>query len=227
MQSNSGSMLWLSILGGLILNRQLQTTKSRTRTFGPHPPGETRGVVQFHPLVKKDDGAITGVCHDGLDPHAKCITENGVTCDPKRPVKRNTISASYEPYDVPTIPSGSGAPAFMWYLTKAPLSGLLRVRTCRDQEQAHCPCIGLLLYYEDGSTEALGQTRWDQEITPDIRGPIRIRNIVDEQGSFHVTDVQTACPTHPEDDSWQVFPSHGTVVWWFGQLGDKVSVYNE
>ncbi|KAM5434494.1 hypothetical protein McanCB56680_001823 [Microsporum canis] len=106
----------------------IQTTYGRTATFGPHPPAELRELYEFHPLVKENDGVISGIFHNGLDPECEQISEFGVTCNKNHRVRATMPQPPIEKYDAPSIPSRGGSPAMTWYLTKAPLEGLLRNR---------------------------------------------------------------------------------------------------
>ena len=112
-------------------------------------------------------------------------------------------------------------------MTKAPLEGLYKVRVCRDLEKPHRPCIGLLLYYTKERVESLGQVRWDRDLTYDVLAPINLE-IGNINGKDYIKGVQrdTACTQlDSEVGVWQKIPQHGTLVWWFGNLGDKVALY--
>ncbi|KOC09114.1 hypothetical protein AFLA70_341g001221 [Aspergillus flavus AF70] len=111
----------------------------------------------------------------------------------------------------------------------APLEGLYKVRVCRDLEKPHRPCIGLLLYYTKERVESLGQVRWDRDLTYDVLARINLE-IGNINGKDYIKGVQrdTACTQlDSEVGVWQKIPQHGTLVWWFGNLGDKVALYND
>lgn len=115
------------------------------------------------------------------------------------------------------------------------------MRVCRDQEQLHHPCLGLLLYYQNGQVESLGQIRWDQDLSHEVLAPIRIQSadiidetdIIDGRRKNHIKNVQR--DALPADsglldegvDEWLVLPEYGTIVWWFGHIGDRVVIYND
>ncbi|KAM5434619.1 hypothetical protein MferCBS31731_006721 [Microsporum ferrugineum] len=208
---------------------KIQTTYGRTATFGPHPPAELRELYEFHPLVKDNDGVISGIFHDGLDPECEQISEFGVTCDRNHRVRATIPQPPFEKYDTPPIPSHGGSPAMTWYLTKAPLEGLLRVRVCRDQEKSHNPCIGLLLYYRCDRVESLGQIRWDRDVSHEAFSPICIRRS-SVNGKGYIKDVQRSSECYKANersDEWQELPQTGSIVWWFGHLGDAINIYND
>lgn len=198
-------------------------------TLRPYAYAEPRpqDFLEFNPLVKPEDGIITGICHDGFDPIGISISEFEVTFDPSCPAVRNSLTPIGAPDENP-FTLRRGYLTFNWYMTKAPLAGLRGVRVCRDHTRQERCCIGLLLYYEDGSIESLGQTRWDQTVMPELPTPIRIRQSMDmERRRSCITDVETALPTNvtTQDDGWQDIPDFGTIIWWFSRLDDKVCLH--
>ncbi|EFR03108.1 hypothetical protein MGYG_06103 [Nannizzia gypsea CBS 118893] len=207
----------------------IRTTFGRTATFGPHIPTELLRRYAFHPLVSGNDGVISGICHDGLDPERGQISEFGVTCDKSHRAGAITLEPPFERYDAPRIPRRTGSPTTTWYLTKAPLEGLLRVQICRDREHVLKPCIGLLLYYKCGRVESLGQFRWDQDISSEAFPPICVRKGNYNDNGYIIQDIQTAsrCRNANErNGEWRELPQTGTITWWFGHLGDAITIYN-
>jgi hypothetical protein len=130
-------------------------------TFGPYAPLNKRYLLRFKPLVADEGGVVSGICHNGLDPGSPYISIFGATCDPRRLAENARIGDS-RPFQARlNNPLGSRGHTWSWYMTKAPLRGLSEVQVCQDRDQLHRPCIGLLLYYEDGLVESLGQIRID------------------------------------------------------------------
>ncbi|RAQ40597.1 hypothetical protein AFGD_008993 [Aspergillus flavus] len=205
-----------------------KTSLGRDVIFGTHPPIDLNHVYEYQPLVKDGDGAISGIVHNGLDPESKRITEIGVTCNPGCQVEALGQEPQFGHYKCPEI-RGRSTSITTWYMTKAPLEGLYKVRICRDLEKPHRPCIGLLLYYTKERVESLGQVRWDRDLTYDVLAPINLE-IGNINGKDYIKGVQrdTACTQlDSEVGVWQKIPQHGTLVWWFGNLGDKVALYND
>lgn len=170
-----------------------------------------------------------GIFHDGLDPESKYISEIGVTCNHECRTRFLEPEPTLDRYSPPPIPPRGGPLATSWYMTKAPLEGLLKVRVCRDQEQLHHPCLGLLLYYKDRQVESLGQVRWDQDLSHEVFAPIHIENSSID-GKNYIKNVQrdAACSgLNLGIGGWQELPQHGTIVWWFGHLGDNIIIYND
>ncbi|KAE8329191.1 hypothetical protein BDV39DRAFT_191412 [Aspergillus sergii] len=183
---------------------------------------------EYRPLVKNGDGAISGIVHEGVDlKYTHGIVEIGVTCNPGCQVETPEQEPQFGRYECP--PTRYTRPMPTWYLTKAPVEGLYKVRVCRDLEKTHRPCIGLLLYYEEGRVESLGQVHWDLDLTQDVLAPIYIgKGSID--GNDYIKDVQrdAACTRlESEVDIWQKIPENGTIVWWFSYLGDKVTMYTD
>jgi hypothetical protein len=114
-------------------------------------------------------------------------------------------------------------------MTKAPRKGLVKVQACRDQEQSHHPCLGLLLFYSDQHIESLGQVRWDHDLTQEIPEPMYVENgTIDGRG--YIKDIRSDihdCELSVETGGWQKLPKYGIIVWWFGQLGDRIVTYND
>ncbi|EZF12473.1 hypothetical protein H112_06592 [Trichophyton rubrum D6] len=233
----------------------IKTTFGRTATFGPYHREDYRRKDELIPLVKDSDGTISGFIHDGLDTDKHEISLFGLTCrnqdgndndngnDPSddhhddhehEPSDNNNGTKLSPPpvenYISPPPYAADGLQALNWYMTEARLDGVCRVRACRDLEQAHNPCIGVLLYYDNGRAETLGQIRWDQEVSQDINVPVRLRR-GKLDGNPYVADIQgmaaAGCgPTEGEPgDEWLELPRTGTMVWWFCISRDIISVY--
>ncbi|KAG5205866.1 hypothetical protein GTR04_2778 [Trichophyton interdigitale] len=235
----------------------IKTTFGRTATFGPYHREDYRREDELIPLVKDSDGTISGFIHDGLDTDKHEISLLGLTCrnqdgnnndngngngngsnddhnHEREPNDNNNgtklATPPVENYISPPPYAVDGLQALNWYMTEARLDGVCRVRVCRDLEQAHNPCIGMLLYYDNGRAEALGQIRWDQEVSRDISVPVRLRR-EKLDGNPYVADVQgmggAGCGATEDEpgDGWLALPRTGTMVWWFCISRDIISVY--
>jgi hypothetical protein len=188
-----------------------------------------RDEYRFHPCIKKGDGVVSGICHNGLDPESEYISVIGVTCDPHRRTESTgfEINSDPPPQAIFKAPS-NGTPGITWYITEAPLQGLSEIQVCQNTNQSHHPCIGLLLYYKTGSVEALGQIRWDLEISGRILAPIQIQKS-SHNGKEYIGNVRQAIRSgcNMVEDGWQEIPDHGTIIWWFSHLGDILVARNE
>ncbi|KAB8214179.1 hypothetical protein BDV33DRAFT_196335 [Aspergillus novoparasiticus] len=192
----------------------LQTSLGRTITFGPQFPARIIDQYEYHPLVRDGDGAISGIFHDGLDPATKYISDIGVTCNGQHDVGTLGSSPSDARIEPPAVPPGRGSSSSTWYVTKASLKGLVKVYVCRDKEQPHHPCLGLLLYYSDGHIESIGQVRWDHDISQETVRPIYIENgtvdgrdyIKDIRSGIYDTDLKV------KGSGWQKLPERGIIA---------------
>ncbi|KAM5488355.1 hypothetical protein McanMca71_001907 [Microsporum canis] len=204
----------------------VQTTLGRTATFGPHLLADLREQYKFNSLLKEDDGVISGLFHDGLDPGRAEVSEFGVTCTENNGTRAKPV---YPPFDTQLeLPmSYEGIRALNWFMTKAPLHGLVRVRACRDQTQMHAPYIGVLLYYDDCRVESAGQFRWDMDVSLEVSVPVCIRQS-DVNGKGYVKDIRNRaeCDMAGDGDGeWLELPRSGLIAWWFGTLGNVLCIH--
>ncbi|KAE8354854.1 hypothetical protein BDV28DRAFT_130085 [Aspergillus coremiiformis] len=207
----------------------LQTSLGRTITFGPQFPNKIIDHYEYHPLVRNGDGAISGIFHDGLDPAIKYISEVGITCHDQcdvGPLEPPPMDTRFEP---PAVPPGRGSIASTWYVNKASLNGLVKVQVCRDKEQSHHPCLGLLLFYNDQHIESIGQVRWDHDLTQETVRPLYVENgVVD--GREYIKDIRSDIydsAISVDTSGWQKLPEHGIIAWWFSRLGDRIITFND
>jgi hypothetical protein len=111
-------------------------------------------------------------------------------------------------------------------MTKASLSRALGIRLCEDLSHRDRRCLGILLHYEDGSIEALGQVRWDKNISSETipiqefeyRLHLGQRPFVTCRGRSH----WTLEGLEEEEHGWKNVPTSGTIVWWFCSRGDRL-----
>jgi hypothetical protein len=106
-------------------------------------------------------------------------------------------------------------PAYDWYYSDAPLSGVRRVQLCMDGEN----CIGLQLQY-DGHRRAVGQFRLDKVIWdyPDEPHYIGLTRTQPDCGSFLRVIFS------PTQDDCRFQPMAGAIVWWYGKDTSEVSL---
>ncbi|RAH50564.1 uncharacterized protein BO95DRAFT_404049 [Aspergillus brunneoviolaceus CBS 621.78] len=208
----------------------LQTSLGRTITFAPPTPHFMEEPFKCVPLVKESDGPINGVFHDGLDPARVHITAVGVTCSDSFKEGGKALDPQPEgprlepPRD---LDGRLGLSKQNWFMTKAPLQGLVKVQVCRDPEQPHHPVSGLLLVYDDEHIESLGQVRWEYGFSEEVLMPAYVETgAVD--GRDCVKSIRSA--QEPGVDSgtegWRALPLTGTIVWWFYYGGDQIAIYD-
>ncbi|KAK2764372.1 hypothetical protein FQN54_009066 [Arachnomyces sp. PD_36] len=208
----------------------IQTTLGRTSTFGLQSSPLRHDTYEHIPLVRNGDGAVTGIFHDGLDlgsPYGS-IMDFGVTCDPNHRTVGHDAEPPFDRRDLPLNWHHGGSSEMTWYLTKAPLGGLVKVRVCRNRTLPHQPCIGLLLYYKYDRVESLGQIRWDLGVSEDVFVPLCFEKEKDTFGKKYIKNFLQKLPSNlnePRSGDWQELPQEGSVVWWFGRLGDVIDAH--
>lgn len=180
----------------------------------------------FQPLVKPSDGLISGIFHNYLESDNEHIADFGVTCEPIQTVEREVTAPSMGSYSLPSKATGRRISLLSFYMTKAPLDNIEEIQICRNREKSQNRCIGILIYYSNGEVEAIGQIRWDQEISEKIHVPIQVQTVTEGERSI-VRDIQTLSHSHDEKDDWQKIPDSGTIAWWSSPLGDEIIVYDK
>jgi len=132
--------------------------------------------------------------------------------------------------DFTDYPIASGRPLvgslnYDWYMSKATLERLIGVRPCEDSDAPHKPCIGIMLHYDDGSVEVIGQIAWRRKVLSDI---IPVNNFMYREKQVDqrpfVKYRRHEDWDEQEEPGWISLPVSGTVIWWFGPLGDILLV---
>lgn len=155
------------------------------------------------------------------------MTAFGVTCDPEMHAKDPAPNPPLYDYKLPADSEIYCARRF--FMSRAALDNLESVRVCRDQRAAHRPCRGVLLYYKDGEIESVGRLHPSWELTPPIPAPIRIQQGTFTEHKYYVKEVATYDPFAGQlaESEWLYLPRNGTLVWWFKDLVDVVTLFDE
>ncbi|KAI2816799.1 hypothetical protein CBS115989_6570 [Aspergillus niger] len=205
----------------------LQTSLGRHVTFGAQAPDHYLANRRYHPMLWDVDGPVSGIYHDGMDPGSSYVTVCGVTCHSPR----NGQTPILVPIrDLSEFPGGNRNKLFEhWFMTKATLRGLVKVQVCRDRMRSHHPCLGMLMFYDDGHVESSGQIRWDYGLGEDICSPIIVVKGVND-GREYIKDIRSAkdkveSTVHPGDQ--QVLPAEGILAWWFCEVEDRLAIYDD
>ncbi|KAI1209198.1 uncharacterized protein F4807DRAFT_467816 [Annulohypoxylon truncatum] len=147
---------------------------------------------------------------------------NWLACENMKPTARREIPQSVIPItSVDLSPLG-------WYYSRCEMEGVTHIIPCHKNTRHPNQLVGLLLEYEDGHRERLGEWRFDWAAEP-IRvlghsGSLRLKEKVYD----HLCDGQVckvwdmevvparAPPSEEEDYDWYIdLPWHGTLEWWF------------
>lgn len=105
------------------------------------------------------DGHVTSLYYNDLRPES---TERDL-----RIAVTSTKTTTFEvpedpPWPISQVPDVSRGLGQEWFHSEAPLENVQSIQVCKDNTNGHC--LGILLHYHDGSTEALGQWRFDYHI---------------------------------------------------------------
>lgn len=220
----------LSCFASMADRKKLQTSFGRNITFGPQCPihiinGYIIDQYEWLPLIKNGDGPVSGVFHDTLDPEYDHVTDFGVTCNDSSQGGALDLLRMDTRLEPTAVPPGRGV-ANTWYITKASLNGLIKIQICRDRNQSHHPITGLLLFFSDEHIESLGQFRWECDTSQEILQPTYIER--DTVGRRHyIKDIRGGTDDSGIDlmaGQWQRLPRAGSIVWWFGDVGDIITI---
>ncbi|KAL1886624.1 hypothetical protein Plec18167_000556 [Paecilomyces lecythidis] len=204
----------------------LRTITSRDMTFGPYILPDLQSNIVFQSLVGSGDGLISGIFHSYLETAHSGIKDFGVACESGQAIERGDTVPDMGSYDLPpTAWEGHTLPV---YMLKAPLENIEGVKVCRDRERISrlSHCIGMLIFYSNGEVEAIGQIRWDQDMSEMIPVPIQVQTGC-EREEYVVRDIQALSPNHDERDGWKTVPSSGTIAWWSSWCGDEILIYDD
>jgi hypothetical protein len=199
----------------------MATSKQRSYSFGPQPQSE--GIFEYQSLRPSRDGSIHGFFHSSNTIHGYPLREIGVS-----------VSATYEQVCGVNISPGNslpcpslGSPNADWFLTKAHLQPNMTFRMCKANV-ADDECQGILVMYTDNRREALGQVRFDQYLSEQVH--VRDCYFSNQTVDGRLCVVIRTSLHYLENgrcDTWYSFPTTGTVVWWFGLIGNQVNILND
>lgn len=97
------------------------------------------------------------------------------------------------------------------------MEGVVHVTLCREVSLAHKPMLGMLLEYENGHRDCLGQFRYDkllQKVRVDQTTKLYIGSRRTTRSFLYVADVLTFPPTGRDESLWIEVSWHGTLEWW-------------
>ncbi|KAL7762651.1 hypothetical protein ACKLNR_009186 [Fusarium oxysporum f. sp. zingiberi] len=104
-----------------------------------------------------------------------------------------------------------------WFVSSCSMEGIVDMTLCRDTAFDHRPITGILLEYENGHRECLGQFRFDKALKK-----VRVEHTTD----LYIGSLRTTCSylyiadiaTSPLHDygglAWMRVSRHGTLEWW-------------
>ncbi|KAG7421587.1 hypothetical protein Forpe1208_v000122 [Fusarium oxysporum f. sp. rapae] len=104
-----------------------------------------------------------------------------------------------------------------WFVSSCSMEGIVDMTLCRDTAFDHRPITGILLQYENGHRECLGQFQFDKALKT-----VRVEHTMD----LYIGSLRTTCSylyiadiaTSPLHDfgglAWMRVSRHGTLEWW-------------
>ncbi|KAI5456088.1 hypothetical protein BGZ63DRAFT_367870, partial [Mariannaea sp. PMI_226] len=130
------------------------TNKGRNSLFGTSgPPDSCRALDQI--LAPAPDGSriYYSACDSVLGKSIRYLAFKGI---------QSPIQRAFPPSLIPNSPffwTQSNEP---WFVSSCNMEGIVHVTLCRDVSVAHKPILGILLDYENGHRDCLGQFRYDK-----------------------------------------------------------------
>lgn len=199
----------------------MATSKQRTYSFGPQPQDE--GIFDYQTMRPSPDGSICGVFHSSNTVNGYPLREIGISVSGNYETLRGVnISPGF------SIPCPSlGSPNADWFLSKVRLEPDMTFRICKADVTEN-ECQGILATYSDDRREALGQVRFDQHLSQHVNIEDCCFSNQAAGGRLRVV-VRTSleCLQDRGCDTWHLFPTTGTLVWWFGLIGNQVSILDD
>lgn len=88
-------------------------------------------------------------------------------------------------------------------------------------------CLGLLLTYSNGSKECLGQIRFDNYISPEMRPEKCVFSNQMVEGKLYVEFRSLSSDIGQCLDEEFRLPTKGEVVWWCGPRGSQMKILEQ
>lgn len=97
------------------------------------------------------------------------------------------------------------------------MEGVVDMTLCRDTACAHRPITGILLEYENGHRECLGQFRFDkvlEKVRVEHATDMYIGSLRTANSHLHIAHIGTSPLHNCGILSWVRVSRHGTLEWW-------------
>ncbi|KAF5543875.1 hypothetical protein FPHYL_11158 [Fusarium phyllophilum] len=184
------------------------TNKGRNTLFGTSGPPESCLVLE-RILTPAQSGTKIWF-NDSSSVQSKSLRY--LACDVIEPPSQRPFPASLVP-NAPYFWTTSTEP---WFVKSCSMAGLMNITLCRDTTLAHRPIIGILIEYDGGHRECLGQFRFDRTLgTPNAERNTngshdlnRLKIISSDGPSICVKGLALRLP-HTSRWSSNLYPKHG------------------
>jgi hypothetical protein len=192
------------------------TNFQRSVVFGPHVEPGDEPYFLYDSILSTDGTPVRGIYHSFINNSETTFTEFGVL------LKTNNVVSAHESIARPNFAHCPpfGAPNRDWYLSIAPLEHVVSLRVCQDDSVELRPCIGIILRYDNGREEALGQVRPDIHLS-DVLGVENCEfqeTVVDGQSRIYFR----LKGSNVTEGVWIDLPRNGLLLWWFGIKGNTL-----
>jgi hypothetical protein len=165
-------------------------------------------------VARSDEGRLSGLYHTANDV-TTAFAEVGV-------LRENALVTETCGLKIPSNSWHShvpGAPSRDWHLNVKGLEGNTSLRFCEANLGGQPQCIGMLLTYEDGHQECLGQLRFDKHISQEVAvDAIKLSQYYVEIKPYVRWRFRTSAPVC----DWCQLASQGAICWWFGSKGNSI-----
>ncbi|KPM34085.1 hypothetical protein AK830_g12489 [Neonectria ditissima] len=185
------------------------TNKGRNALFGTSgPPDSCRALDKI--LTPARDGTqiyfnVSDSVTEGL---IRYLAFDGVQSPVQRPFPPSLVPNS------PFFWTQSNEP---WFVSSCDMEGIVELTLCRDLSLTHKPILGILVKYENGHRDCLGQFRYDkllERVRVDRTAELYIGSRRTARSFLYVVDVLTSPPADREELFWMEISRGGTMEWW-------------
>ncbi|CAF3458625.1 unnamed protein product [Fusarium graminearum] len=127
------------------------------------------------------------------------------------------IRRSFPPSLMPNSPYFWRHNMESWFVSSCSMEGIVDMTLCRDMAHAHRPIAGILLEYENGHRECLGQFRFDkalEKVRLEHATDIYIGSSRTARSHLYVAHIGTSPLQDSEGLWWMRISLHGMLEWW-------------
>ncbi|KAL8941499.1 MAG: hypothetical protein Q9211_001804 [Gyalolechia sp. 1 TL-2023] len=209
----------------MLIGDKVRTTAGRSYTFGSYIPARKRRLLRFVPLKTRADGVVSGLYFNAIGPEHDAIYDLAITCRPHPDIQ---LASSLPMH--PQFPESTEDTIFHgWYATSASLNDIAQIQLCKDTSVEEKCCIGLLIHYNNGSCESVGQWRWDFKTDEFLFAQESMSYLWFKmnENETRILDIglkaSSSTDTSNPDDMRQEKHLRGDIVWWFTGSRDRLA----
>ena len=104
-----------------------------------------------------------------------------------------------------------------WFVSSCSMEGIVDITLCRDTALGHQPTTGILLQYENGHRECLGQFRFGKtlkKVPVGHIGDLYIGSLRTTYSYLYVAEITTSSSHDHGGLFWMQVSRHGALEWW-------------